>query len=140
MGTLPESWLDAAPLQRALRNVQVATQHMMVGEATWELTGRLLLGVPTPGSQPGYLFEQGGRIAGQASGYADVYKRGAFAWENKAPGKNLDVALRQLLGYTMALDNPPFWGGVDRGIVIGDVMVFFFFCFCLVIRILSFFF
>lgn len=48
-----------------------------------------LLGVPRPGSEPGYLFEQGGRLAGQASGYADVYKRGAFAWENKAPGKNL---------------------------------------------------
>lgn len=41
----------ASPLQRALRNVQVATQHMMVGEATWELTGRLLLGVPTPTQQ-----------------------------------------------------------------------------------------
>ena len=37
----------ASPLQRALRNVQVATQHMMVNDATWELTGRLLLGVPT---------------------------------------------------------------------------------------------
>jgi len=38
----------ASPLQRALRNVQVATQHMMVGDATFELTGRLLLNVPTP--------------------------------------------------------------------------------------------
>lgn len=38
---------DASPLQRALRNVHVATQHMMVGEATWELTGRLLLDQPT---------------------------------------------------------------------------------------------
>jgi indole-3-acetate monooxygenase len=37
----------ASPLQRALRNVHVATQHMMVGEATWELTGRLLLNQPT---------------------------------------------------------------------------------------------
>lgn len=37
----------ASPLQRALRDVHVATQHMMVGEATFELTGRLLLGVPT---------------------------------------------------------------------------------------------
>jgi alkylation response protein AidB-like acyl-CoA dehydrogenase len=41
----------ASPLQRALRNVQVATQHMMVGEASFELTGRLLLGVPTPTAQ-----------------------------------------------------------------------------------------
>ena len=73
-----------------------------------------LLGVPTPGSEPGYLFEQGGRIAGQAAGYADVYKRGAFAWENKAPGKNLDTALRQLLGYSLALENPPLLIVCDR--------------------------
>lgn len=73
-----------------------------------------VLGVPRPGSEPGYLFEQGGKIAGQANGYADVYKRGAFAWENKAPGKNLDVALRQLLGYTLALANPPLLVVCDR--------------------------
>ena len=36
-----------APLQRCLRNVQVASQHTMVSEATFELTGRLLLGQPT---------------------------------------------------------------------------------------------
>lgn len=36
-----------APLQRCLRDVHVATQHMMVGEATWELTGRIQLGLPT---------------------------------------------------------------------------------------------
>lgn len=73
-----------------------------------------LLGVPRPGSEPGYLFEQGGRIAGQAAGYADVYKRGFFAWENKAPGKNLDAALKQLLGYTLALENPPLLIVCDR--------------------------
>ncbi|HMP09551.1 DNA methyltransferase [Hydrogenophaga sp.] len=73
-----------------------------------------LLGVPRPGTEAGYLFEQGGRIAGQSGGYADVYKRGAFAWENKAPGKNLDAALRQLLGYTLALDNPPLLVVCDR--------------------------
>lgn len=37
----------ASPLQRALRDLQVATQHMMVAEPSWELSGRLLLGVPT---------------------------------------------------------------------------------------------
>jgi alkylation response protein AidB-like acyl-CoA dehydrogenase len=36
-----------SPMQRALRNVQVATQHMMVNDASFELTGRLLLGVAT---------------------------------------------------------------------------------------------
>lgn len=37
----------SSPLQRALRDVHVATQHMMVGEPTWELCGRLLLAQPT---------------------------------------------------------------------------------------------
>jgi hypothetical protein len=73
-----------------------------------------LLGVAKPGSESGYLFEQGSRLAGQASGYADVYKRGAFAWENKAPGKNLDAALRQLQAYSLALDNPPLLVVCDR--------------------------
>lgn len=34
-------------LQRHFRDVHVATQHMMVSDATYELTGRLFLGVPT---------------------------------------------------------------------------------------------
>jgi alkylation response protein AidB-like acyl-CoA dehydrogenase len=38
---------NSSPLQRALRNVPVATQHMMVADSTWELTGRLLLNQPT---------------------------------------------------------------------------------------------
>jgi alkylation response protein AidB-like acyl-CoA dehydrogenase len=36
-----------SPLQRIFRDVHVATQHMMVSQATLELTGRLLLGVET---------------------------------------------------------------------------------------------
>lgn len=37
----------SSPLQRCLRDVHVTTQHLMVAEPTWELTGRLLLGQPT---------------------------------------------------------------------------------------------
>jgi len=37
----------ASPLQRALRDIHVATQHMMVAEPTFELVGRLHLGLPT---------------------------------------------------------------------------------------------
>jgi len=37
----------SSPLQRQFRDVHVTTQHMMVSDATYELTGRLLLGVPT---------------------------------------------------------------------------------------------
>ncbi len=36
-----------APIQRAFRDVHVATQHMMVAPATWELTGRMLFGLET---------------------------------------------------------------------------------------------
>jgi alkylation response protein AidB-like acyl-CoA dehydrogenase len=42
---------DSSPLQRRLRDSQVATQHMMVAPATWELTGKVLLGVDTDTSQ-----------------------------------------------------------------------------------------
>ena len=61
-----------------------------------------LLGVPTPGSsaQDGtddYIFEQDTVVLGEARGYADVFYPGHFAWENKAPKRDLDKALKQLL-------------------------------------------
>lgn len=40
-----------SPLQRCFRDVHVVTQHLMVAPATYELTGRLLLGVATDPSQ-----------------------------------------------------------------------------------------
>jgi alkylation response protein AidB-like acyl-CoA dehydrogenase len=42
---------DSSPLQRRFRDVHVATQHMMVAPSTWELAGRLLLGLPTDTAQ-----------------------------------------------------------------------------------------
>ncbi|MBG6071087.1 MULTISPECIES: hypothetical protein [unclassified Polaromonas] len=50
-----------------------------------------LLAVPKPGSEAGYLFEEKNSVIGGRTGYADVFRRGAFASENKAPGKNLDA-------------------------------------------------
>lgn len=38
-------------LQRCFRDVHVVTQHLMVAPATFELTGRILFGVPTDASQ-----------------------------------------------------------------------------------------
>ncbi len=73
-----------------------------------------LLGVPKPGSEDGYVFEKQTLVLGEARGYADVFRRGAFAWENKAPGKNLDSALKQLLNYSSALSNPPILVVCDR--------------------------
>ncbi|QEA12693.1 class I SAM-dependent DNA methyltransferase [Comamonas flocculans] len=79
-----------------------------------------LLGVPKPGSPEvadEYLFERRSRVIGEARGYADVYYRDHFAWENKAPGKNLDAALRQLLQYSLALSNPPLLVVCDRLVI-----------------------
>ena len=42
---------ETSPLQRHFRDVHAATQHMLVGPQTWELTGRLLLGLPTEAEQ-----------------------------------------------------------------------------------------
>jgi alkylation response protein AidB-like acyl-CoA dehydrogenase len=41
----------SSPLQRHFRDVHVASQHMMVGRGTLELTGRLLLGLDTDTAQ-----------------------------------------------------------------------------------------
>jgi hypothetical protein len=73
-----------------------------------------LLDVPKPGSEDGYRFEEKSSVIGGRTGYADVFRRGVFAWENKAPGRNLDEALRQLLSYSLALDNPPILVVCDR--------------------------
>lgn len=73
-----------------------------------------LLDVPKPGSRAGYRFEEKSAIVGGKTGYADVFMQGVFAWENKAPGKNLDSALKQLLTYSLALSNPPILVVCDR--------------------------
>ncbi|MEQ5843735.1 acyl-CoA dehydrogenase family protein [Paraburkholderia acidicola] len=38
---------ESSPLQRCLRDVHVATQHIMVSESTYEVAGRLFLRLPT---------------------------------------------------------------------------------------------
>jgi type II restriction/modification system DNA methylase subunit YeeA len=40
-------------------------------------------------------------------GFADVWKKGFFAWEYKGKKKSLDVAYKQLLRYRESLLNPP---------------------------------
>jgi len=69
-----------------------------------------LLDEPTPNSDAtgeDYAFEKGAtRFTGQ-DGWADVWKRGHFAWEYKKKRGNLDAAHRQLLLYAGPLGNPP---------------------------------
>jgi hypothetical protein len=70
-----------------------------------------LLGYPTPNeADPDgawYAFEKGASKEGGGEGYADVWKRGHFAWEYKGKRKDLKAAYRQLLLYREALENPP---------------------------------
>ena len=51
--------------------------------------------------RPGYGDEETER------GFADVWKKGFFAWEYKGKKKNLDAAYQQLLRYRESLANPP---------------------------------
>ncbi len=70
-----------------------------------------MLGEPTPNeadpSGDWYAFEKGARKESGGDGFADVWKRGHFAWEYKGKRKDLDAAYKQLLQYREALENPP---------------------------------
>jgi len=54
-----------------------------------------------------YTFEKGATKVGSGKGWADVWKKGCFAWEYKGKHKDLNAALSQLQRYAIALDNPP---------------------------------
>jgi hypothetical protein len=54
-----------------------------------------------------FTFERGGTTAAGGHGWADVWKKGAFAWEYKGPGKDLNAAYLQLKNYADMLENPP---------------------------------
>ena len=70
-----------------------------------------LLGEPTPAQADPtgdwYCFERGARKDTGGGGWADVWKRGCFAWEYKGKHANLDAAFKQLRQYALALENPP---------------------------------
>ena len=70
-----------------------------------------LLSEPTPAeADPAgehYCFERGVVKDTGGDGWADVWKRGCFAWEYKGKHANLDAAFIQLRQYALALENPP---------------------------------
>jgi hypothetical protein len=53
------------------------------------------------------LHETGEEVASEERGFADVWKKGCFAWEYKGKKRNLGEAYRQLLRYRESLLNPP---------------------------------
>jgi len=73
-----------------------------------------LLGVEKPRDPENYCFERGAKKAGGGDGWADVWKRDHFGWENKKPGRDLSAALKQLTDYALQLDNPPLLVVCDR--------------------------
>ena len=92
-----------AKWQASTRNERAACQEHFIDLCR-------LLDEPTPNSDPtgeDYAFEKGAtRFTGQA-GWADVWRRGRFAWEYKKQRGDLDAAYRQLLLYAGPLGNPP---------------------------------
>lgn len=78
-----------------------------------------LLSVPTPSPDTAdtYCYERGVTKTGSKHGWADVWKQGYFAFEYKAPGRNLGEALKQLMTYALALDNPPLLVVCDTNII-----------------------
>jgi hypothetical protein len=70
-----------------------------------------VLGVPHPTELDevgaSYTFEKRVTKTGGGEGYADVWKRGYFAWEYKSKGVDLRAAYKQLNEYHEALENPP---------------------------------
>jgi len=54
-----------------------------------------------------YKFEKAAAKNDGRKGRADVWKKGFFAWEYKAPNSDLKAAFQQLQRYTIALENPP---------------------------------
>ena len=70
-----------------------------------------MLGVQTPNEADPtgdwYAFEKGAEKTSGGDGFADVWKRGHFAWEYKGKHKDLKAAYDQLLQYREALENPP---------------------------------
>ncbi len=70
-----------------------------------------LLGEPKPhDADPTgetYAFEKGAAKTGGGDGWADVWRRGCFAWEYKGKHKDLEKALVQVKQYAAALHNPP---------------------------------
>jgi type II restriction/modification system DNA methylase subunit YeeA len=70
-----------------------------------------MFGHPTPAeADPAgeyFTFEKGAPKTGGGDGWADVWKKGFFAFEYKKRRRNLDEALVQLTKYAAALEHPP---------------------------------
>ncbi len=73
-----------------------------------------LLEIPVPSAADPtgewFTFEKGASKSTGGEGWADVWRKGCFAWEYKAKKKDLDKAFSQLQQYAIALEKPLFMG------------------------------
>ena len=76
-------WSDSTLRERAGAQSHFIDLCRLLGEKT-----------PTDADPKGewYAFEKGALKTGGGDGWADVWKRGCFAWEYKSPGKDLNAA------------------------------------------------
>ena len=73
-----------------------------------------LLQLEKPRSSDDFCYEKGAIKDSGKNGWADVWKRDHFGWENKKTGGNLTRALAQLREYAGHLGNPPLLVVCDR--------------------------
>jgi type II restriction/modification system DNA methylase subunit YeeA len=73
-----------------------------------------LLDIDPPRDSETFCYEKGAMKDSGKRGWADVWKKDHFAWENKKPGSDLKRALTQLREYSGNLDNPPLLIVSDR--------------------------
>jgi len=90
--------------QGSTRTERAASQEHFI-----DLCGMVGTKTPNEADPTGdfYAFEKGAEKTGGGDGFADVWKRGYFAWEYKGKRKDLAAAYTQLLQYREALENPP---------------------------------
>lgn len=76
-----------------------------------------LLKIPKPRSSDDFCYEKGAIKDSGKQGWADVWKRDHFGWENKKPKRDLKKALAQLREYSGNLGNPPLLIVCDRELI-----------------------
>lgn len=64
-----------------------------------------------------FTFEKGANKTAGGNGWADVWRRGCFAWEYKGRHANLQKAFAQLLQYSVSLESPPLLIASDMDLI-----------------------
>jgi hypothetical protein len=101
-----QKWKDNPLSERASYQLHFIDLCALVGVQT-----------PSPATAETYCFERGATRTGAGQGWADVWKKSHFGFEYKKSRANLSLALKQLMTYALALDNPPLLVVCDTNII-----------------------